>query len=365
MKIKAAVLYELNKPLVIEELETQALGQGQVLVKVLYSGVCQTQLNEVKGLKGPDKYLPHTLGHEASGIVEEAGPGVTRVRPGDYVVLSWIKGPGLEASSSQYKSCSDRIVQSAAADLYLHGRQKINSGAITTFSTFSVVSENRITKIPGNVPPDVAALLGCAVPTGAGMVKNTLKAVPGSSIAVFGLGSVGLSAVMFASMAGCAKIIAVDILDSKLELAKKVGATHVINSLNDNPLEKVRAITGSGADYAVESSGVREVMELAFEAVRLGGTAVLAGNIRSGEKIAIDPYALVSGKKIVGTWGGETRTDVDIPFYAGLYLQGRLRVDMLITHRYGLEDINAAFAEIRTGAVGKALIKLGEKPDEA
>lgn len=342
MKIKAAVLYELNKPLVIEELETPALGHGQVLVKILYSGVCQTQVNEVKGVKGPDKYLPHTLGHEASGIVDEIGPGVTRVRPGDYVVLSWIKGPGLEAPSSQY---------------LLNGRA-INSGAITTFNTFSVVSENRITKIPREVPADVAALLGCAVPTGAGMVKNTLKAEPGSSIAVFGLGSVGLSAVMFASVVGCARIIAVDIHDSKLELAKKLGATHTINSSTESALEKIKGLTGSGADYAVESSGVKEVMELAFEAVRLGGTAAIAGNIRRGDKIAIDPYALIQGKKIVGTWGGETRTDEDMPFYAGQYLQGKLRVDQLITHRYKLENVNDAFAELKAGSVVKALLKL-------
>lgn len=344
MKIKAAVLYGLNEPLVIEELETQALGQGQVLVKILYSGVCQTQVNEVKGVKGPDKYLPHTLGHEASGIVHEIGPGVTFVRPGDYVVLSWIKGPGLEAPSSQY----------------LLGSRRVNSGAITTFNTFSVVSENRLTKIPREVPADVAALLGCAVPTGAGMVRNTLKAEPGSSIAVFGLGSVGLSAVMFASVVGCARIIAVDIYDSKLELAKKLGATHTINSSAESALEKIKVLTGSGADYAIESSGVGEVMELAFEAVRPGGTAVIAGNIRRGDKIAIDPYALIHGKKIVGTWGGETKTGEDIPFYAEQYMQGRLKIDRLITQRYRLEDINEAFAGLKAGSVVKALLKLSD-----
>ncbi len=344
MKIKAAVLYELNKPLVIEELETPVLGRGQVLVKILYSGVCQSVVNEMKGIKGPDKYLPHTLGHEASGIIHEIGPGVTRFRSGDYVVLSWIKGPGLEAPSSQY----------------LLGSKTVNSGSITTFNTFSVISENRITKISREVPADVAALLGCAVPTGAGMVKNTLKAGPGTSIAVFGLGGVGLSAVMFASVIGCAKIIAVDIKDSKLELAQKLGATHTINSSNEPALEKIMELTGSGADYAIESSGVKEAMELAFEAVRFGGTAVLAGNIRKGDKIAIDPYALINGKKIFGTWGGETRTDEDIPFYAEQYLRGKLKVNKLITHNYKLEDINAAFEELKTGSVGRALIKLND-----
>lgn len=367
MKTKAAILYELNKPLRIEEVEIPLLGYGQVLVRILFSSVCQTQVNEMKGIKGPDKYLPHMMGHEASALVQETGPGVTRVKPNDYVVLSWLKGPGLEAPSTQYSL----------------GSKKINSGAITTFNEFSIISENRITKIPNEVPADVAALLGCAVPTGAGMVKNTLKAEPGSSIAVFGLGGVGLSAVMYASTVGCKPIIAVDIHDSKLRLAQELGATHTINAAREPTLEVIRGITGVGVDYAIESSGVKEVMELAFEStkfidyaiksssltksmehatksIKLGGTTVLAGNIRKGEKVAIDPYALMAGKKILGTWGGETKTDEDIPFYAEEYLMGRLKLVKLVTHRYNLEDINIAFAEIEKGVVGRALIKLGD-----
>lgn len=345
MKVKAAVLYEQLKPLKVEDLETPQLGKGQVLVKVLYSGVCQTQLNEFKGVKGPDRFLPHLLGHEASGIVEEIGPGVSVVSPGDYVVLSWIKGPGLEASSPQYSL----------------GDMKINSGAITTFSTFSVVSENRITKIPHDVPADVAALLGCAVPTGAGMVKNTLKAGPGSSIAVFGLGGVGLSAVLYASAVGCQTIIGVDIKDQKLELARKLGATDVINSAKEPALREILGLTGAGVDFAIESSGVKEVMELSFEAIKPGGTAVLAGNIRKGDKICLDPYGLINGKKILGTWGGETKPEEDIPFYAEQYLAGKLRLDRLITHVYQLEGINEALAELELGNVGRAVIRLNER----
>lgn len=342
MKTRAAVLYEQHKPMVVEELETPELGRGQVLVKVLYSGVCQTQLNELKGVKGPDRFLPHLLGHEASGVVEEVGPGVSRVGPGDYVVLSWIKGPGLEASSSQYSL----------------GDKKINSGAITTFSTFSVVSENRVTKIPSEVPADVAALLGCAVLTGAGMVKNTLKVGLGSSIAVFGLGGVGLSAVLYASSVGCQRIIGVDVKGQKLELARKLGATDVINSAEEPALQKILGMTGTGVDFALESSGVKEAMELSFEAIKPGGTAVLAGNIKKGDKICIDPYGLINGKKILGTWGGETQTDEDIPFYAGQYLAGKLRLEKLITHIFTLDQVNEAFAELGKGNVGRALLKL-------
>lgn len=352
MKIEGAVLYEQKKPLVIEELQTPVLGNGQVLVKVLYSGICQTQVNEVKGIKGPDKYIPHMLGHEASGIVHEIGPGVTHVKPGDYVVLSWIKGPGIEVPNSQYSS---------------RGKM-VNAGAVTTFSTFSVVAENRVTRIPREVPADVAALLGCAVPTGAGMVKNTLKAHAGNSIAIFGLGGVGLSALLYAVSVGCSKIIAVDIQDSKLAMAREFGATDTINSAKEPALAKIRELTGGftgcGVDFSVESSGVKEVMELAFDSVRYGGTAVLAGNIRMGDRICIDPYALIHGKKVFGTWGGETRVDEDIPFYAGQYVQGRLRIDKLITNRYDFKDINTAFEDIKAGKVtGRALLKLNdEKP---
>ncbi|MBI2144020.1 zinc-binding dehydrogenase [Candidatus Woesearchaeota archaeon] len=345
MKTRAAVLYEQHKPLVVEELETPALGQGQVLVKVLSSGICQTQLNEVKGVKGPDRFLPHLLGHEASGIVQEIGGGVTKVKPGDYVVLSWMKGSGLEVPSSQYSL----------------GGKKVNAGAVTTFSTHSVVSENRITKIPEKVPADIAALLGCAVITGAGMVRNTLKAQPGSTLAVFGLGGVGLSAVLYAASVGCGKIIGIDIRKQKLSLAMKLGATHTIDGSEGNVLEKLRELTqGQGVDFAIESSGVRSVMELSFEAIRNGGTAVLAGNIRKGEKVGIDPYGLIFGKKLLGTHGGETHTDEDIPFYAGQYLAGKLRLDGLITHTYSLDNINDALAELESGNVGRAVIRLGE-----
>ena len=343
MKMKAAVLYELNKPLVIEELEIPPLGRGQVLVKILYTGICRTQINEMKGVKGPDKYLPHTLGHEASGIVEDIGQGVTKVEKGDYVVLHWMKGSGLDAPSTQY----------------LLGDKKINSGAITTFNEYSVISENRMTKIPREVPPDVASIIGCAVLTGSGMIKNNLKTKPENTLAVFGVGGLGTSAVLLASAIGCPIIIAVDIHDNKLKLAEECGATHTINAAKEDPVAKIKEITnGQGVDQAVESSGIKSVVETAFESIRYGGTLVFAGNIKKGEKICLDPWDLINGKKIFGTYGGAARPDEDIPYYVTLYLEGKLKLEKLLTHVYRLEEINQAFEDIEKGKVGRALIRL-------
>jgi len=291
MKTRAAVLYELNKPLKIEELSIPDLKEGQVLVKIAYSGVCRSQLNEIKGLKGEDKYLPHTLGHEGSGIVETVGPGVEKVKPGDYIVLTWIKGDGLDVSSTTYQSNNGAI---------------INSGAISTFMEYAIISENRLVAIPKQMPLREASLLGCAVPTGAGIVMNTAQVRQGSSVAVFGIGGIGLSAVMASSSINVATIIAIDIIEHKLEQARQLGATHLINASQQDPMAIILEITGGrGVDYAIEAAGQRETMETAFQAVHdNGGLCVLAGNLPHGERISLDPFDLIRGKLIVGTWGG-------------------------------------------------------------
>lgn len=316
MKTIAAILYELNKPLVIEEVEIPKLKESQVLVKILATGICRAQYNEMIGLKGPDKFLPHLLGHEAAGEVLETGRSVKKVKPGDYVVLTWIKGKGLDGISSQYKL----------------GKRIINAGGVTTFQKYSVVSENRVVKITRKVPPDVAALLGCAIPTGCGIIRRTLDVKKGSTLAVFGVGGVGCSALIGAKMAGCKRIIAVDITVDKLDFAKNLGATHTVLFTPEMRIDDL--------DYAVEASGVKEVMEKAFEQLSDHGKLAIAGNLKKGEKICIVPFDLIRGKKILGTWGGETRTDEDIPYYAEMYLKGKLPVEKLITRKIRLDEIN-------------------------
>ncbi|MFC1909221.1 zinc-binding dehydrogenase [Chloroflexota bacterium] len=344
MRTKAAVLYEINKPLIIEDLEIPELKPGQVLVKIAYSGVCHSQLNEIQGLKGEDKFLPHVLGHEGSGTIEAVGPNVNKVKLNEPVILSWIKGKGLDVPSTTYQGSSGTT---------------INSGAIATFMEYAVASENRVTPIRKDMPLDKAALLGCAVATGAGAVINTAKAEPGSKVAVFGTGGIGLCAIQAATLVGAAKVIAVDIYEHKLRLAGDFGATDTINASNQDPVSVIKDLTdGKGADYAIEATGIKEVMEQAFLSVRdNGGTAVIVGNPPHQQRISIDPFALICGKRIVGSWGGDTNPERDFPHYADLYLAGKLKLDELLTHRFQLEDIDLIFLALQKGDVGRAIIE--------
>ncbi len=341
---QAAVLFETGEPLSLITVTLPPLKPKQILVEVAYSGVCRTQLMEIQGQKGPDPFLPHTLGHEGSGIVREVGSAVTKVRPGDHVVLSWIKGKGGEVPATQYKS----------------EKGMINSGAISTFMCHTVTSENRVTPIPRSMPLREAALLGCAIPTGAGIVFNTARVQSDKSVAVFGLGGIGLSAVMAAGCLKTQKIIAVDVYDHKLEQARSIGATHTLNArLVDVTKEILEITNGHGVDYAIEAVGSRTTMENAFSVVRTnGGLCVLAGNVSYGETIAIDPFDLIKGKQLIGTWGGETVPERDICLYVEKYLSGDLPLGQLITHEHPLEEINEVVRAMDSGEVGRALIKM-------
>ena len=341
MKIKAAILVKLNSPMVIDDLEAPFLKPGQVMVKILYSGLCRAQLNEMTGLKGPDPHLPHLLGHEASGIVENTGRAISKVKAGDYVILSWIKGFGRDVPSTKYN---------------WRGKT-VNAGAVTTFSDYSIVSENRVTKISRKIPPDCAAIIGCAVATGAGVVRNTLKVKRGSSIAIFGVGGIGLSALMAAKAVGASKIIAVDIHPQKLKLARGFGATDVIDATQKRLLNRIHAIVPSGPDYAIDASGVKSTMELAFASLHPQGMLVIAGNLARGEKISLHPFELIKGKRILGTWGGETDPDRDFPRYGREYLKGVLPIERLISRRFSLDDINEAMDVFKNGEAGRILIR--------
>jgi len=346
--VKAAVLYKVNEPLRIDELIVPELKPGQVLVKVAYSGVCRSQLNEVCGLKGEDKFLPHTLGHEGSGIVEAIGEGVKKVKIGDHVVLTWIKGIGIDVTSSSYKTKAGTIV---------------NSGAISTFLTKAVISENRLVKIPKKMPLREAALLGCAIPTGAGVVINTIKMPADSSIAIFGAGGIGLSVLLAAKIKGASVIIVIDISDDKLEKSIQFGATHIINAAKRDVLSAIMEITSQkGLDYAIECAGKRETMEIAFRSVKdKNGLCVIAGNLPKGETISIDPFDLIKGKQIIGTWGGETNPENDISVYIDWYLKGKLELSNLITHCYKLDQINEALDSLSQGNAGRILIDMREE----
>jgi S-(hydroxymethyl)glutathione dehydrogenase/alcohol dehydrogenase len=344
MKTKAAVLRQLNKPLEILELTLPSLEKGQVLVKVAYSGLCHTQLNEIEGKKGPDAYLPHTLGHEGSGVVVKIGEGVEKVSQGDSVVLSWIKGSGLDVKGPTY----------------FHGSEKINSGPISTFMEYTIVSENRLTKIPSGFCYKQASLLGCAIPTGGGIVRHDMQMVKDSSIAIFGVGGIGLSALLTAKQIGANPIIAIDINESKLQMAKSFGATYCINAKEVDVVKEIYSLTqGRGVDFALEAVGVPKIIEDSFQSVKnFGGLCVVAGNVSLNERIAIDPYDLIKGKKIIGSWGGGSKPDEDIPQYVKWASSGLLPLENLITHTFSLDKVNEAFKVLKEGLAGRVVLQL-------
>jgi S-(hydroxymethyl)glutathione dehydrogenase / alcohol dehydrogenase len=343
MKTEAAVLEQLGQPLVIAELELPDLRPGQVLVEIAWAGVCHTQLLECRGHRGHDPYLPHGLGHEGSGVVQEVGPGVSRCRPGDRVALSWIKSSGADVPGTVYR-WNDRSV---------------NAGGVTTFARHAVVSENRVTVLPPDFDLGDAALLGCAVATGVGAVLNTAGVRPGQSVAVFGSGGVGLCAVAGAHLAGAQPIIAIDLSAERLEVARRMGANHVISAAEQDPVAALQKRCPGGVDFAIEVTGRPEVMVQALSAIRpQGGAAVVVGNAHHGEMFAVDPRELNQGKRLLGTWGGDNVPDRDFPRYCRLIQSGRLNLSPLRSNPFSLNAINQALAALEQREVARPLIDM-------
>ena len=341
--MRGAVLCNVGEPLqILENIEIPELQKGQVLIKNAFSGICRSQLMEVRGLRGEDKFLPHLTGHEGCGQVVEVDASVNKVKKGDWVILGWIKSSGLDAPGAKYK-CKDMV---------------INSGPVTTFSEFSVVSENRLVLLPKGVPKDIAVLFGCALPTGAGLVLNEISPEKGSSIAVIGLGGVGLSSLMALKTLECNPVIAVDISEEKLLMASKFGATHVINSSEEDVVEKIMKITnGKGVDYSIEAAGQTKTIELSFEILnRTIGQCIFASHPPENEKISLNPHHLITGKTIKGSWGGQSAPDKDIPKLADIYNRGLLPLEALVTKKYSLDNINQALNDLEDFKVFRPII---------
>lgn len=341
-KSKAAVLVKLKKPLQIWDIQIPEPGPGQVLVRVQAAGLCGSQLFEMEGLRGPDNFLPHLLGHEGAGRVEAVGAGVTKVKRGDFVVLSWIKGLG----------------QNVGGGSYIYKGKKVNAGGVAVFAEQAIVSENRVTKISRKLPPEIASLLGCAVATGAGAIRHTLQVSKGATVAIFGVGGVGASAIIAAAFAGAREIVAVDVSPKKLRWAGDLGATFTINAVKKDAVAEIKKKVPGGVDYALEASGIAAVGEQAFVALNDSGTLAIAGHPKEGSVLKLPPYDFIKGKKVVGTWGGGTEPDIDFPWYAKMYLAGKLPLEKLITHRYRLAEINQAFATLKAGQAGRIILTL-------
>jgi Zn-dependent alcohol dehydrogenase len=339
--MKAAILTELKKPLIIGDLEIPELTFGQVLVKILFTGICGSQLGEIDGKKGPDKFLPHLLGHEASAIVEAIGPCVSKVKPGDHVILHWRTGSGIQAPTPKYL-WNDTIV---------------NAGWITTFQERSIVSENRLTRIPDSIDLEIASLYGCAVTTGFGAVNNDAQITIGESVIVFGAGAVGLCALLGSKLTSAYPIIAVDIVESKLEMAKKFGATHIINSNAPDFVSKIYQIDGkNGADAVIETTGITTIIETSYQLTAPWGTTVLVGVPPHNSPASIDTLPLHFEKKLKGSHGGGINPDRDIPSFLKAQEAGLFDLSPMITHRFDLLHINEAIDMTRSGKAGLCII---------
>lgn len=333
MKTAAAILVEQRKPLLIDEVELPALGYGQVLVQVRTSRICGSQLGEIEGVKGPDKYLPHLLGHEGGGIVVEVGPEVTHVRPGDHVVLHWRPGAGIQAAPSKYRL----------------GTQAVNAGNITTFQSLTVVSENRVTRIPAGTDFEVAALLADTLTTGFGAVTRNARVLIGEAVVVIGVGGIGLGTVLGAHLAGAHPVIAVDVYDHKLEKAREFGATHTVNTHHETLTDAVQAILGGPADAVFDVTGNATVIGEAWKATGPQGRLVLVGVMRHDQQFSLNTVPLHHGKVLTGTEGGSSQPHLDIPRYLRMIRASRFDPRGMISHRGSLAEVNSLIATMRTG----------------
>lgn len=343
--MRAAILVEQNKPLVVDQIGLpRNLDVGQVLVKIKCSGVCGSQLGEIDGVKGVDSYLPHLLGHEGSGVIEAIGAGVKFVKPGDHVVLHWRKSQGIESVPPYYT---------------WQGKQ-VNAGLITTFNEYAIASENRVTKIDSAIDMEIASLFGCAVTTGFGVVENNAQIRFGEAVVVFGAGGVGLNIIQAASLVSAYPIVAVDLYDGRLDLAKSFGATHTINSTKTDANVEIKNILDTQAlDVFIDNTGQASVIEIGYELTSARGRVVLVGVPRKGQNINIYSLPLHFGKTISGSHGGESKPHIDIPRYLKLLDYGRIELKSLITERFSLEDINIAIARMRSGEMsGRCLISM-------
>ena len=344
--MKAAILTESKKDLVVEDINLpEKLDFGQVRVVVIYSGICGAQLNEIDATKGPDKFLPHLLGHEASGQVQEIGPGVTTVKNGDHVVLHWRPGEGIQSATPKYS----------------WNKKVVNAGWVTTFNEEAVISENRLTPIPKSFDLRLAPLFGCAVTTAFGVINNDAKLKIGQSLVVFGLGGVGLNIVQAASMVSANPIIGVDIKENKIEMAKQFGLTHGIKSDKGSFRREISKLVGEGgADVVIDTTGNSRVIEEAYSITNSSGKTILVGVPKKGDNISIYSLPLHFNQILTGSEGGGAAPNIDIPRYMRLMKSGKMILDGLITHEFKLDQINEALDLFRSGTAGKIILKIRE-----
>jgi alcohol dehydrogenase len=375
MRTQAAVLYEMGRarpyarsaPLVVEDLELEGPGYGEVLVEVAGAGLCHSDLSTIDGSR--PRPLPMVLGHEASGIVREVGSGVADFRPDDNVVFTFVPTCGrcLCCATGRPALCEGGAASNSAGTL-LGGGVRFRAGGgspvlhhlgVSGFSRYTVAARESLIRIDRRVPIEMAALFGCAILTGVGAVVNTAKVAPGQPVAVFGLGGVGLSIVMGAKLAGAAPIIVVDALSEKFPLARRLGAHHAIHANGATDVAAaIRDLTGGGVEFAFEAVGSAAVLATAYAAVRRGGTAVSVGLPHPNQQLSIPAVSLVAQEKSIrGSYMGSAVPRRDIPRFIDLYLSGALPVDELLSPAIALEDVNVGFDRLADGTAIRQLVQ--------
>jgi S-(hydroxymethyl)glutathione dehydrogenase / alcohol dehydrogenase len=364
--MKAAVLYETNQPLVIEDIQIDPPQANEVKVKIAVAGVCRSDLHFMKG--EAIIATPAVLGHEGSAVVMEVGPGVTNVEPGDHVILSFAPYCGYCVSCLTGHSNACDTHQKGAAKMFdgtsrihINGQDLSQMGKVGCFGEEAIVPATGVSKIDPSMSLRAAALIGCSVTTGVGTVIYAAGVTPGSTVAVIGCGGVGLNVIQGARIAGATRIIAVDINDAALEFAGKFGATESVNPNAGDPVKAIKDLTeGRGVDYAFEAFGATETMTMAFDATRKHGTAVIAGIAPVGEQAGIDAVALVRQEKTLkGAYYGASKPSIDFYHMIDLYKSGQLDVDGLVTRAYTLDQINEAYDDLDRGVVGRGVIDYG------
>jgi Zn-dependent alcohol dehydrogenase len=344
--MKAAILEQIGGQLTVGEVELTDLMFGQVLVKVLVSGICGSQLQEIMGHKGNAKFVPHLLGHEGCGIVENVGEGVTKVKRGDKVIMHWRKGDGIEADFPSY----------------IFNGKTMRSGKVTTLSEYSIVSENRITPVPHDTPNELCALLGCGLSTALGVIDNESKLKNGESFMVTGVGGLGVNLIKSAKLADANPIIAVDIYENKKEIAISNGANIFINTKTQSIQEEIEKKFGiKQIDVIVDTTGNKQVIEDTIPLLSGKGRYIMLGHPKPGESIEIrnaHTFFEGEGKSIKATQGGQFSPSRDIPKYIDLYKTGKLSIEGIVTHRFKLDQINEALDLVRNGQAGRILIEM-------
>jgi S-(hydroxymethyl)glutathione dehydrogenase / alcohol dehydrogenase len=356
--MQAAMFHGPHQPLTIEDVDVDKPMGREVLVRTVASGVCHSDLHFVDGLYPFP--APAVLGHEAAGVVESVGLQVSDLKPGDHVIacLSVFCGHCDYCLTGKTHLCQTRPVRDKGEPPKLSWKgQPVNQFAnLSAYAEKMLVHENALVKIAPDMPLDRAALIGCGVTTGVGAVLNTARIEPGSTVAVFGTGGVGLAAIQGARIAGARMIIAVDVVEAKFAKARELGATHAVNAATGDPVKAIRDLTNGGVDYSFEAIGLKVAAEQCFDCIRPGGTATVIGMIPVGQKVELDGPMFLREKKIQGCSMGSNRFKVDMPRYIDFYRQGRLKLDEMITRRGRLEDVNEAFRAMKAGEVARTVL---------